>query len=109
MDTLIIIKTTVNNIEVKKRIIKQLINTKLVACINIIGNISSTYLWKNDIVEDKEDILLIKTILKNEKLVYKTIKKYHNYDTPEIITIETTAVDSNYLEWVNQTIVEVKQ
>tara|TARA_E500000178_G_C16928617_1_gene710623 strand:- start:321 stop:650 length:330 start_codon:yes stop_codon:yes gene_type:complete len=102
MDTLIIIKTTVNNIDVKKNIVDYLLNNKLASCINILNNISSTYLWEGKIVNDEEDILLIKTISNNETTVYKIIKKLHNYEVPEIVTFKDFNVENNYLNWVNK-------
>jgi periplasmic divalent cation tolerance protein len=39
-----------------------------------------------------------------EKKVYTTIKKLHNYDVPEITTIETSNVDAEYLNWINESL-----
>lgn len=97
---MIIIKTTVNKQNIKKKIITILISKKYAACVNVIENIKSNYIWKNKIITDKEDILLIKTTKEKENLVYKTIKEMHNYDTPEISTLKTSKVDKNYLDWL---------
>ncbi len=104
MDKLIIIKTTTNNKIVKNKLIDVLIKNNHVACINIIENIISHYKWQGKIERQKEDILLIKTVLKNEKLVYKVIKKLHDYEVPEITTISVKNTDKNYLEWVIESI-----
>lgn len=104
MNSLIIIKTTVKNKEVKKKILNAIITNKLAACVNVIENISSCYMWRDKIIEDKEDILFIKTLSNNEKEVYQIIKKHHDYEIPEIITIEVKNAEMNYLDWVNKTI-----
>ena len=101
---MIIIKTTVTNIDVKKNIIDELILNKFSSCINIIENATAHYIWKNQLVEDREDIMLIKTTIKNEKKIYKIIKKLHNFDVPEIITINVANIDKSYFNWLNQTI-----
>jgi len=49
-------------------------------------------------------MLLIKTSEDLEANVYKTIKKLHNYDVPEITTIETSKVDADYLDWINESL-----
>jgi len=49
-------------------------------------------------------MLLIKTSEDLEANVYKTIKKLHNYDVPEITTIETSKVDADYLNWINESL-----
>jgi periplasmic divalent cation tolerance protein len=45
-------------------------------------------------------MLLIKTSQALEAKVYKTIKELHNYDIPEISTIETKNVDKDYANWL---------
>ena len=65
----------------------------------------SSYAFKiyNDgrIVESREVILLIKTSKKLETKVYKVIKELHNYEIPEISTIQTSNVDKDYDKWLN--------
>ena len=97
---MIIIKTTVNNPSIKKKIINKLIVNKYAACVNVIEKVNSNYIWDNKIICDMEDILLIKTTKNKEKLVYKTIKELHNYDIPEISTINTSKVEKEYLKWL---------
>ena len=104
MEKLIIIKTTISNENTKKKLIEELLKNNYVACINIIDNITSYYKWEGKLQSQNEEILLIKTILKNEKLVYKIIKKHHDYEIPEITTISVTNVDKNYLGWVEESI-----
>lgn len=101
---MILIKTTVKDTGIIKLIISELLNKKYATCINIINNVESHYLWNNKLVKDKESILFIKTISKNEEIIYKVIKDFHDYDIPEIITINIQNVDVNYLNWMKQNI-----
>tara|TARA_A100001015_G_scaffold96977_1_gene107647 strand:- start:800 stop:988 length:189 start_codon:yes stop_codon:yes gene_type:complete len=52
------------------------------------------------ITESREVILLIKTTEKLEDKVYKIIKEHHNYEIPEISTIQTSKVDKDYENWL---------
>ena len=108
MDELIIIKTTVKNKVIKKKIINKLITNGYVSCINVIENVSSHYKWQGKVESEKEDILLIKTMKRNEKLVYEVIRDIHDYETPEIITIAINNIDSSYLNWANESVVNKK-
>ena len=108
MDKLIIIKTTVKNAVTKNNIINELITNDYVSCINVIENVSSHYKWQGKVESEKEDILFIKTMKRNEKLVYKVIKTIHDYETPEIITIAINNIDNSYLNWANESVVNKK-
>ena len=108
MNELIIIKTTVKNKVTRDNIINKLIQNDYVSCINVIENVFSHYKWQGKVENEKEDILLIKTMKRNEKLVYEVIRVIHDYETPEIITIAINNIDSSYLNWANETVVGKK-
>ena len=108
MDELVIIKTTVKNKRTKNNIINELIKNDYVSCINVIENVFSHYKWRGKVKSEKEDILFIKTMKRNEKLVYEVIRVIHDYETPEIITIAINNIDSSYLNWANEIIVGKK-
>ncbi len=108
MDEFVIIKTTIKNKVAKNNIINELITNDYVSCINVIENISSHYKWQGKVESEKEDILLIKTMRRNEKLVYEVIGAIHDYETPEIITIAIKNIDSRYLNWANESVVSKK-
>ena len=108
MNELIIIKTTVKNKVTRENIINKLIINDYVSCINVIENVSSHYKWQGKVETEKEDILFIKTMKRNEKLVYEVIRDIHDYETPEIITIAINNIDSSYLNWANESVVNKK-
>ena len=97
---MIIIKTTTDSHKTMKLIANTLLNKKLAACINMIPRLRSKYVVDGRITESREVILLIKTTEKLENKVYKTIKDLHNYEIPEISTIQTSKVDKNYENWL---------
>jgi periplasmic divalent cation tolerance protein len=101
---MIIIKTTSNSHKAMKDITNTLLNKKYAACVNIIPRMRSKYILDGRIVESREVMLLIKTSEDLEANVYKTIKELHNYDVPEITTIETSKVDADYLNWINESL-----
>lgn len=101
---MIIIKTTSDSHKAMKNITNTLLNKKYAACVNIIPRMRSKYILDGRIVESREVMLLIKTSEDLEANVYKTIKKLHNYDIPEISTIKTENVDKDYLNWINKSL-----
>ena len=97
---MIIIKTTTDSHKAMKLIANTLLNKKLAACVNMIPRMRSKYVADGRITESREVILLIKTTEKLENKVYKTIKDLHNYEIPEISTIQTSKVDKNFENWL---------
>ena len=101
---MIIIKTTSDSHKAMKDITNMLLSKKYAACVNIIPRMRSKYILDGRIVESREVMLLIKTSEDLEANVYKTIKKLHNYDIPEISTIKTENVDKDYSNWLNESL-----
>ena len=97
---MVIIKTTTDSHKTMKLIANTLLNKKLAACVNMIPRMRSKYVVDGRITESREVILLIKTTEKLENKVYKTIKDLHNYEIPEISTIQTSKVDKDYENWL---------
>lgn len=68
---------------------RKLLEEKLIACANIIQNIESVYLWKNRIEEDRETLVICKTLKKKTKAAIKRIEKIHSYNCPAITVIDS--------------------
>ena len=97
----IIIQTTCANKKEAKKIAKVLIEKKLAACIQI-SDVESIYMWKNEICNDKEKLLNIKTKKENFEKIKRKIKELHSYDLPEIIAIEITNISDEYKKFIGE-------
>ena len=103
---MIIIKTTTDSHKTMKLIANTLLNKKLAACVNMIPRMRSKYVVDGRITESREVILFVKTTKKLENKVYKTIKELHNYEIPEISTIQASNVDKDYEKWLKDFVEE---
>lgn len=97
-----LIYTTINNEQDAKKIAYNLIEEQIVACVNIIPNVQSIYRWKGKIEEEKEFIIIAKTVDENILKAINRIKKLHNYELPDIITIPITNGFSEYLDYIKR-------
>lgn len=101
MTNIRVIYTTFNNIQNAKTVVKQLLQLKLIACANIISNVTSMYFWKNEICTDDEIIVILKT---RQDLVHNTIqelRKIHSYEIPCIIEINILKSHNEfYDQWI---------
>ena len=98
MYTLIYITTS--GFSESKKIAMKLLQEKLAACTNIIREIDSFYLWKGEIKEDKESLLIVKTQSGKVVTLIKRVEEIHSYDTPCILQIQVKKGSKNYLNWI---------
>jgi periplasmic divalent cation tolerance protein len=92
--------TTTSQKEDAEQIAKYLLKKRLAACIQIVGPITSSYWWNEEICTDEEWICLIKTSQKNYETLEKAIKEIHPYETPEVIALPILAGSQDYLAWL---------
>lgn len=102
----LLVLTNVANYNDAKDMARVLVSKKLCACVNINAKCTSIYYWQNKIEETEECTLLIKTNLNKYTALEKQIKQMHKYQIPEIIAIEINQGSSEYLNWINSTMLE---
>ncbi len=76
-----------------------LVKAKLIACANIIHNVSSIYEWKGKIEQRSEYTIIMKTFSKNYNKLEELILKHHEDEVPEIIALSSNYVYDKYLNW----------
>ena len=93
---------TVPNLEESRKIARILVENKIVACVNIIKDVYSTYRWKDKIEDANEFLLIIKTSeSKSDKLI-KIINEIHSYETPECVGVKIEKGSRRYINWINE-------
>lgn len=100
--TYCVIYSTTANKEDAIEISKHLVKEKLIACCNIIQNVTSVYEWENELCVEEEYLLIMKTKTELFLNVEQEIKKLHKYETPEIISIPIEQGSKEYLNWVEK-------
>lgn len=97
----IIVLSTANTLEEAKEISRGLVKNSLAACVNIIKNESSIYRWKDEICEESEYQLIIKTQKTLFEKVKSAIENMHSYEVPEVIAIDIASGNADYLKWID--------
>lgn len=83
------------------------VKERLAACVNIIPAIRSIYRWKDQIEDDAEELLVIKTNAEKWKEFESRMKEIHPYDLPEIICFRIEGGFAPYLEWLKSNIGDI--
>tara|TARA_Y100000590_G_scaffold443721_1_gene573498 strand:+ start:307 stop:627 length:321 start_codon:yes stop_codon:yes gene_type:complete len=99
-----IVKTTTDSKSTYEKISKEIIAKGFSPCVQIanIDGCESKYLWKGKVETEKEFVLEIKTTSRFLKNVIHVIKKYHNYDIPEIISYDFEILSEKYEKWFHE-------
>ena len=95
---------TINDFSKAQALAKLLVEKKLVACTNIVGNtenpITSIYRWEGKIEEDKEFLMIMKSRTQLLREIVDEVKKNHSYTVPEVIACPILGGNVDYLNWV---------
>lgn len=68
----------------------------------ILGPLNSKYWWNNKLEETTEWLVIIKSKHSLYAELEKTIKKFHPYQTPEIIATPLLTGSADYLSWLEK-------
>lgn len=98
--TILTIYTTISNEEEAKKLIRILLENRLIAC-GVSWEVNSQYNWKGETVNDGEFVVFMKSSIRFENSLIGEIEKIHPYDTPAILMNETK-VNRGYFEWVEE-------
>lgn len=82
------------------RIARTILEERLVACVNVVSGVKSLYWWKDQLTEDTESLLVIKTVASCYDALEKRLLEIHPYDTPEILSVDVAAGNETYISWV---------
>lgn len=100
----IVVLCMIDTYEAAKSIARTLVESKLAACVNIVPQITSIYSWKDEIVEDNEFLLIIKSKSEAYDKLEAKIKELHSYEVPEIIAFDINKGLPEYLRWIEENV-----
>ncbi|MCA9583178.1 MAG: divalent-cation tolerance protein CutA [Myxococcales bacterium] len=78
-----------------------LLERRLIACVNLIDQVTSVYRWEGKVETAQEVQLVIKTTAERAEAAQAWIVKNHPYDVPEVLALPVTAGHPAYLTWVS--------
>ncbi len=84
-----------------RRIGRILVEEKLAACVNILP-IKSIYRWEENIAEDSEVTMFVKTRAELADQVIERVKELHSYEVPCIVSLPIIKGNPDYLKWIEE-------
>lgn len=98
--TPVIVLTTVGADFDPRPLARELVEQRLVACVNIVPAVTSIYRWQGRVDEEGEQLLIIKTVDANVEELRDALFALHPYDTPEFVVLPVAATSEAYGAWL---------
>ena len=92
---------TVGNEEEAAGIGRKLVEEKLAACANILPA-KSIYRWEENVEEEPEAVMFVKTRMELADSVIERVKALHSYEVPCIVVLPFSQGNPDYLKWIEE-------
>jgi periplasmic divalent cation tolerance protein len=97
---MLMVFTTFANVDDAARVLRVLVEERLIACGNILPGARSVYRWQGKIEDQPEVVVLMKTRKQDWTALLSRLHELHPYDTPECIAVRIAAGAPKYMAWL---------
>jgi periplasmic divalent cation tolerance protein len=97
----LVVLTTVANADEAGRLVRSLLERRLVACGTILPGARSLYRWEGKIADESEVVVLLKTQRARLEGLEVAFGELHPYKVPELLAMPVHAGLEKYLSWIN--------
>ncbi len=92
--------TTAPSAEAAKRLVRTLVERRVIACGTVLPGAISIYRWQGAVAEEEEVVVLLKTTAARWAELAATLPGLHPYEVPELLALPVADGHPPYLEWV---------
>ncbi|WP_353271310.1 divalent-cation tolerance protein CutA [Wolbachia endosymbiont (group A) of Alloplasta piceator] len=104
MNNLVLVYTTFSNFGEAKTVSEELLNEKLIVCVNIFPEVNSLYLWEGKISNSCEVVAIMKSRNDQVDKIVEKIEAMHSYDQPAIAVMPIEKANKSFTNWANSVI-----
>jgi periplasmic divalent cation tolerance protein len=97
----VVVLTTIANEEEAVKLIRELLDRRLIACGTVQAGARSLYRWEGKIADEVEAVLMLKTRSGCIEGLRRAFAELHPYKVPELLAIPVTGGLERYLGWIN--------
>jgi periplasmic divalent cation tolerance protein len=102
----VVVLVTAPDLKVARKLARAALQSRLIACANLIPKIESHYRWRGRVESSGEVLLMLKTTRPRLTSLEKLIIANHPYDTPEFLVVPVGAGNRRYLKWIANSVTE---
>jgi periplasmic divalent cation tolerance protein len=96
------VQTTTDTRSEAMELARDAVATRLAACAQVAGPITSTYWWNEEVEQAEEWLIFFKLPAEGFGAFEEFLARRHSYDEPEIIAMPIEAGSAGYLRWVRE-------
>ena len=97
---LALILTTAPDAGAAERIVRTLVEERLIACGNLLPDVLSLYRCEGRIARESEVLVLLKSSAGTIDALFDRLPQLHPYEVPELVEIPIATVSAGYRRWV---------
>jgi len=97
----LVVLTTVASDEEAVRLVRTLLERRLIACGTIMPGARSLYRWQGKVADEREVVVMLKTRSARLDSLREAFTELHPYKVPELLALPVEAGLDKYLEWIN--------
>jgi len=86
------------------RVVRALLDERLIACGNLLPAARSLYRWKGGVKDEHEVVVLMKTRKQDWTALLSRLHELHPYETPECVAVRMAAVAPKYGAWLEESL-----
>ena len=96
-----LIYITAPNREEAVKMARSLVESRLVACANVLDGATSLYWWEGKVQEESEVVMICKTRADLVEAVIARVGEIHPYSCPCVVALPITAGNPAFLAWID--------
>lgn len=83
------------------RVMRVLVEERLIACANLLPGARSIYRWEANVQDEREVVVLMKTRKQDWTALLSRLHELHPYEAPELIAVRIAAGAPKYMAWLD--------
>jgi len=99
---MLIVWSSFANLADAERVVRALVDERLIACGTVIAGARSIYRWQGEVRNEAEVVAMMKTRKQDWTALLSRLHELHPYDTPECLAVRVAAGAPKYMAWLDE-------
>ena len=102
MTEMLLVFSTFASEEDAARVVRALVEERLIACGNLLPGARSLYRWKDEVADEREVVAIMKARKQDWPALLSRLHELHPFEIPECVAVRIAAGAPKYLAWLEE-------